>query len=103
MRLRRAPVDAGDEAAGGVRAGNDPTNFAVMPGLDPGIHAPPPQAMGGVDRRSTSGHHDEVGYPSAEIPFEEETAMSGNGQRYDVGGILLPRPFKIRRLGHFGF
>jgi catechol 2,3-dioxygenase-like lactoylglutathione lyase family enzyme len=23
--------------------------------------------------------------------------------RYNVGGVLLPRPFKIRRLGHFGF
>jgi catechol 2,3-dioxygenase-like lactoylglutathione lyase family enzyme len=23
-------------------------------------------------------------------------------QRYDVGGVLLPRPFKIRRFGHFG-
>jgi catechol 2,3-dioxygenase-like lactoylglutathione lyase family enzyme len=23
--------------------------------------------------------------------------------RYDVGGVLLDRPFKIRRLGHFGF
>ena len=22
---------------------------------------------------------------------------------YDVGGVLMPRPFKIRRLGHFGF
>ena len=29
--------------------------------------------------------------------------MSDNGQRYNVGGILLERPFKIRRLGHFGF
>jgi catechol 2,3-dioxygenase-like lactoylglutathione lyase family enzyme len=29
--------------------------------------------------------------------------MSTLAQRYDVGGILLPRPFKIRRLGHFGF
>jgi len=29
--------------------------------------------------------------------------MSTNGQRYDVGGVLLDRPFKIRRLGHFGF
>src|SRR5580704_17690038 len=29
--------------------------------------------------------------------------MSANGQRYDVGGVLLERPFKIRRLGHFGF
>jgi catechol 2,3-dioxygenase-like lactoylglutathione lyase family enzyme len=24
-------------------------------------------------------------------------------QRFDVGGVLLARPFKIRRLGHFGF
>ena len=23
--------------------------------------------------------------------------------RYNVGGVLYPRPFKIRRLGHFGF
>ena len=23
--------------------------------------------------------------------------------QYNVGGVLLPRPFKIRRLGHFGF
>ena len=22
---------------------------------------------------------------------------------YNVGGVTLPRPFKIRRLGHFGF
>ena len=29
--------------------------------------------------------------------------MSSNGQRYNVGGILLERPFKVRRLGHFGF
>ena len=29
--------------------------------------------------------------------------MSANGHRYNVGGILLDRPFKIRRLGHFGF
>lgn len=28
--------------------------------------------------------------------------QQGNGQ-YNVGGVLLPRPFKIRRLGHFGF
>ena len=26
-----------------------------------------------------------------------------NRPRFDVGGILLDRPFKIRRLGHFGF
>jgi catechol 2,3-dioxygenase-like lactoylglutathione lyase family enzyme len=29
--------------------------------------------------------------------------MSVNGQRYNVGGLLLERPFKVRRLGHFGF
>jgi catechol 2,3-dioxygenase-like lactoylglutathione lyase family enzyme len=29
--------------------------------------------------------------------------MSSNGSRYNVGGLLLERPFKIRRLGHFGF
>jgi catechol 2,3-dioxygenase-like lactoylglutathione lyase family enzyme len=29
--------------------------------------------------------------------------MSVATQRYAVGGILLPRPFKVRRLGHFGF
>lgn len=27
---------------------------------------------------------------------------NGNGQ-YNVGGVFLARPFKIRRLGHFGF
>ena len=29
--------------------------------------------------------------------------MPSNGQRYNVGGVILERPFKIRRLGHFGF
>jgi len=29
--------------------------------------------------------------------------MSGTGKRYNVGGVMLDRPFKIRRLGHFGF
>lgn len=29
--------------------------------------------------------------------------MSTNAHRYNVGGVWLPRPFKIRRLGHFGF
>ena len=23
--------------------------------------------------------------------------------KFDVGGVLLDRPFKVRRLGHFGF
>ena len=29
--------------------------------------------------------------------------MASNGNRFNVGGVLLSRPFKIRRLGHFGF
>ncbi len=30
--------------------------------------------------------------------------MAATGNRhYDVGGVTMPRPFKIRRLGHFGF
>ena len=29
--------------------------------------------------------------------------MSANGQSYNVGGVMLERPFRIRRLGHFGF
>ncbi len=29
--------------------------------------------------------------------------MSAIVQRYNVGGVYLPRPFKVRRLGHFGF
>src|SRR3989441_1531603 len=28
--------------------------------------------------------------------------MPQGDQLYSVGGVLLPRPFKIRRLGHFG-
>jgi hypothetical protein len=29
--------------------------------------------------------------------------MSALQASYDVGGVAYPRPFKIRRLGHFGF
>ncbi|HXG51742.1 MAG TPA: VOC family protein [candidate division Zixibacteria bacterium] len=29
--------------------------------------------------------------------------MHSAGERFNVGGVLLDRPFKIRRLGHFGF
>jgi catechol 2,3-dioxygenase-like lactoylglutathione lyase family enzyme len=29
--------------------------------------------------------------------------MASIRERHNVGGVLLPRPFKIRRLGHFGF
>ena len=29
--------------------------------------------------------------------------MSASSEKFDVGGVLLNQPFKIRRLGHFGF
>src|SRR5262249_57971709 len=29
--------------------------------------------------------------------------MQNGHDQYNVGGVLLPRPFKVRRLGHFGF
>ena len=29
--------------------------------------------------------------------------MVGSAEKFDVGGVLLNQPFKIRRLGHFGF
>jgi catechol 2,3-dioxygenase-like lactoylglutathione lyase family enzyme len=32
----------------------------------------------------------------------ERTAEPESRPRYDVGGVLLDRPFRIRRLGHFG-
>jgi catechol 2,3-dioxygenase-like lactoylglutathione lyase family enzyme len=32
-----------------------------------------------------------------------EDAVLGTGSRFNVGGVLLDRPFKILRLGHFGF
>lgn len=34
---------------------------------------------------------------------KEAGAPAVNDDLYDVGGVLLERPFKIRRLGHFGF
>jgi catechol 2,3-dioxygenase-like lactoylglutathione lyase family enzyme len=37
-------------------------------------------------------------------PFGGATVSTdASSQRHNVGGVLLPRPFKIRRLGHFGF
>lgn len=30
-------------------------------------------------------------------------SLTTTGTAYDVGGVRYPRPFKIRRLGHFGF
>jgi hypothetical protein len=40
---------------------------------------------------------------TSRVKKEEEPAMSSVNGRYNVGGISLPRPFKVRRLGHFGF
>jgi catechol 2,3-dioxygenase-like lactoylglutathione lyase family enzyme len=33
----------------------------------------------------------------------KQSALRSEDGLYDVGGVLLERPFKIRRLGHFGF
>src|SRR6185437_11433288 len=30
-------------------------------------------------------------------------AVAVDTKQYNVGGVMLERPFKIRRLGHFGF
>jgi catechol 2,3-dioxygenase-like lactoylglutathione lyase family enzyme len=38
-----------------------------------------------------------------EARAEKGAKMSAAVQRYNVGGVFLPRPFKVRRLGHFGF
>ena len=32
----------------------------------------------------------------------EPAAKAGAKEIFDVGGVQLPRPFKVRRLGHFG-
>jgi catechol 2,3-dioxygenase-like lactoylglutathione lyase family enzyme len=41
---------------------------------------------------------------SADIERQPERGAAAHpGQSYDVGGVRLPRPFKIRRLGHFGY
>src|SRR4029450_12708019 len=55
------------------------------------------RAVGGSGDRNREGlrgrpHH-----------MKEERTMASNPTRYSVGGVLLSRPFKIRRLGHFGF
>src|SRR5260370_19476317 len=34
---------------------------------------------------------------------QRRSSMEQDTGRYNVGGVLLPRPFKIRRLGPFGF
>ena len=30
-------------------------------------------------------------------------AIAIKAQEHNVGGVLLDRPFKVRRLGHFGY
>lgn len=40
---------------------------------------------------------------SATTATTATTATGKTAATYDVGGVRYPRPFKIRRLGHFGF
>jgi catechol 2,3-dioxygenase-like lactoylglutathione lyase family enzyme len=43
---------------------------------------------------------------TAEAPdeFERQPELAHDSEElHDVGGVLLPRPFKVRRLGHFGY
>ncbi len=40
--------------------------------------------------------------PMKRLREEGGAAMQQGQQFYNVGGMMLPRPFKIRRLGHFG-
>src|SRR6266480_2655496 len=35
--------------------------------------------------------------------FRGGAQMTATSNKYNVGGVMLDRPFKIRRLGHFGF
>src|SRR5579884_1068069 len=40
------------------------------------------------------------------LAYRGGCTMDGTGKigsKYNVGGVLLDRPFKIRRLGHFGY
>src|SRR6185312_7674019 len=41
--------------------------------------------------------------PIGLISSEEDKAMSATNGGHNVGGVIYPQPFKIRRLGHFGF
>ena len=41
--------------------------------------------------------------PATGADGEENSMATQLGDGFDVGGIRLDRPFKIRRLGHFGF
>ena len=38
-----------------------------------------------------------------DVPERQPELLADGTQLHDVGGVLLPRPFKIRRLGHFGY
>src|SRR3954466_11782311 len=41
--------------------------------------------------------------PAARYPRKGGTMAATANQLYSVGGVLLERPFKVRRLGHVGF
>jgi catechol-2,3-dioxygenase len=40
-------------------------------------------------------------FQAREEQLQRERGMASDNGLYDVGGVLLPRPFKARRLGHF--
>ena len=38
-----------------------------------------------------------------DVPERQPELLADGAPLHDVGGVLLPRPFKIRRVGHFGY
>src|ERR1700729_4606630 len=38
-----------------------------------------------------------------DVPERQPELLADGAQLHDVGGVLLPPPFKIRRVGHFGY
>src|SRR5207245_8894696 len=49
------------------------------------------------------GEADEVAVGQTASTTRRNSTMTSNGDRFNVGGVLLPRPCKLRRLGHFRF
>ena len=53
---------------------------------------------------AASGYHDPDDHKVTSPTQEEAMASTATKQQtYNVGGVMLQQPFKIRRLGHFGF
>ena len=53
---------------------------------------------------TASGYHNPY-HHKVPSPIKEEamTSTATKQQTYNVGGVMLQQPFKVRRLGHFGF